>query len=99
MNPEMRDLLTCLIDGHPQSPPDTSVLRVREVQGFINSACRKLGIPRFTTHGLRHLFGTACLEAGVDVRTVASWLGHKDHGALLLKIYSHVRPAHEAEMA
>ncbi len=75
-----------------------SVLLVKEAQGFIDTACRKLGLSRFTTHALRHLFGTACLEAGVDVRTVASWLGHKDNGALLLKVYSHVRREHEAEM-
>lgn len=43
-------------------------------------------------------FTTTCLEAGIDVRTVAEWLGHKDHGALLLKTYSHVRPEHEREM-
>jgi integrase len=73
-------------------------LLVKEAQGFITSACQKLGIPRFTTHALRHLFGTACLEAGVDVRTVAGWLGHKDNGALLLKVYSHVRQQHEADM-
>lgn len=99
MNPEMRDLLTRLKDQRLKPGPDDPVLLVREAQGFIDSACRKLGIPRFTTHALRHLFGTACLEAGVDVRTVASWLGHKDHGALLLKIYSHVRSDHETEMA
>ena len=99
MNPEMRDLLTRLKDASGSTSPDSSVLQVRDAQGFITSACRKLGIPRFTTHALRHLFGTACLEAGVDVRTVASWLGHKDHGALLLKIYSHVRSEHETEMA
>jgi hypothetical protein len=34
----------------------------------------------------------------VDVRTVAGWLGHKDNGALLLKVYSHVRGQHENEM-
>jgi integrase len=95
---EMRALLDRMRgDGKSISPADT-VLRVREAQGFINSSCRTIGITRFTTHALRHLFGTACLEAGVDVRTVASWLGHKDNGALLLKVYSHVRQQDESEM-
>ena len=31
-------------------------------------------------------------------RTEAEWLGHRDHGALLLKTYSHVRPEHVREM-
>jgi integrase len=57
MNPEMRDLLTRLKGLSDPAAPDSSVLQVRDAQGFINSACRKLEIPRFTTHALRHLFG------------------------------------------
>jgi integrase len=98
MTQEMRQLLEKMKSKREKVAPTDRVLLIREAQGFLTSACRKLGIPRFTTHALRHLFGTACLEAGVDVRTVAAWLGHKDNGALLLKIYSHVREQHEAEM-
>lgn len=98
MTQEMRQLLEKMKSEREQAASTDRVLLIREAQGFLTSACRKLGIPRFTTHALRHLFGTACLEAGVDVRTVAAWLGHKDNGALLLKIYSHVREEHEAEM-
>jgi integrase len=98
MTDEMRELLERMRQERPQAAPGDAVLRVKDAQGFITSACRKLKIQRFTTHALRHLFGTACLEAGVDVRTVAGWLGHKDNGALLLKVYSHVRAQHEAEM-
>lgn len=95
---EMRALLHRLKKERPTAQPEDTVLLVKEAQGFISTACTKLGIARFTTHALRHLFGTACLEAGVDVRTVAEWLGHKDQGALLLKIYSHIRQDHENEM-
>ena len=98
MTEEMRSLLERMKTERTEPTTNSSVLLVKEAQGFITSACRKLGIQRFTTHALRHLFGTACLEAGVDVRTVAGWLGHKDNGALLLKVYSHVRQQHEAEM-
>ncbi|MEI9897872.1 MAG: tyrosine-type recombinase/integrase [Chthoniobacter sp.] len=98
MTDEMRSLLERMKAERAATTPDSPVLLVKEAQGFITSACRKLGIQRFTTHALRHLFGTACLEASVDVRTVASWLGHKDNGALLLKVSSHVRHEHEAEM-
>ncbi len=96
---EMRSLLERLVIERKGSEPTDPVLLVKEAQGFITSACKKIGIPRFTTHALRHLFGTSCLEAGVDVRTAAEWLGHRDKGALLLKIYSHVRADHEKEMA
>jgi len=98
MTEEMRLLLEKMKTERGEVSPTSSVLLIKDAQGFITSACRKLSIPRFTTHALRHLFGTACLEAGVDVRTAAGWLGHKDNGALLLKVYSHVREQHEADM-
>ncbi len=98
MFPEMRDLLTRMKRERENVGPSDPVLLVREAQGFINSTCKRLGIPRFTHHALRAMFGTTCLEAGIDVRTVAEWLGHRDHGALLLKTYSHVRPEHVREM-
>jgi len=98
MTDEMRQLLERMKAERPEAHATDRALLVKEAQGFITSACKKLGIARFTTHALRHLFGTACLEAGVDVRTVAGWLGHKDNGSLLLKVYSHVRQQHESEM-
>ncbi len=48
-----------------------SVMRVHECQGAINSACKAVGITRFTHHDLRHLFATRCIESGVDIPTVS----------------------------
>jgi integrase len=98
MTGEMNVLLLRMRERNHATALENAVLLVKDAQGFITSACRRLGIPRFTPHSLRHLFGTACLESGVDVRTVAKWLGHKDNGALLLKVYAHVRRKHESEM-
>ena len=100
MIPDMRRLLERLRDkcgepGFSKSP----VMRVHECQGAINSACRKLGIARFTHHDLRHLFATRCIESGVDIPTVSRWLGHKDGGALAMKVYGHLRDQHSAQMA
>jgi integrase len=75
------------------------VMRVHECQGAINSACKALGIARFTHHDLRHLFATRCIESGVDIPTVSRWLGHKDGGALAMKTYGHLRDQHSANMA
>ena len=74
-------------------------MRVQECQGAINTACKKLGIPRFTHHDLRHLFATRCIESGVDIPTVSRWLGHKDGGALAMKVYGHLRDQHSVSMA
>jgi hypothetical protein len=74
-------------------------MRVRECQKAIDSACKKLGITRFTHHDLRHLFATRCIESGVDIPTVSRWLGHKDGGALAMKTYGHLRDQHSTTMA
>jgi integrase len=59
----------------------------------------KVGIARIIHHDLRYLFATRCIESGVDVPTVSRWLGHKDGGALAMRVYGHLRDAHSTEMA
>ena len=92
-------LLERLRSERPGEQPDALVMRVRECQGAINRSCKALGIPRFTHHDLRHLFATTCIESGVDIPTVSRWLGHKDGGALAMKVYGHLRDQHSANMA
>src|ERR1019366_5471318 len=58
-----------------------------------------IGIERITHHDLRHLFATRCIESGVDIPTVSRWLGHKDGGALAMKVYGHLRDQHSVAMA
>jgi integrase len=58
-----------------------------------------MGIKRLSHHDLRHLFATICIESGVDIPTVAKWLGHKDGGVLALKTYGHLRNEHSQAMA
>jgi site-specific recombinase XerD len=58
-----------------------------------------MGIKRLTHHDLRHLFATICIESGVDIPTVAKWLGHKDGCVLALKTYGHLRNEHSQAMA
>jgi integrase len=99
MIPEMRNLLGGLRQERPTEPPQTPVMRLQECQGAINSACKKVGIARFTHHDLRHLFATRCIESGVDIPTVSRWLGHKDGGALAMKVYGHLRDQHSVSMA
>lgn len=75
------------------------LLVVTECQRAIDSACKKLRIPRITHHDLRHLFATRCIESGIDIPTVSRWLGHKDGGVLAMKTYGHLRGEHEVAMA
>jgi integrase len=97
--PDMFQLLTGLKQEAEELTPQTPVMKVNECQKAIDRAATELGIKRITHHDLRHLFATRCIESGVEIPTVAKWLGHKDGGALLMKIYSHLRQEHSINMA
>jgi integrase len=99
MIPDMLELLQRLRQDRQEEPLTAHVMKVRECQKAIDSACKKLGITRFTHHDLRHLFATRCIESGVDIPTVSRWLGHKDGGALAMKVYGHLRDQHSVNMA
>lgn len=96
---EMRTLLKQMRAKRPNEPQNERVMRVFECKKSITTACKKLGISRFTHHDLRHLFATRCIESGVDIPTVSRWLGHKDGGALAMKTYGHLRDEHSTSMA
>jgi integrase len=100
MIPDMRRLLERIRSEKQEKDwLNNRVIGVQECQKAIDSACKKLGITRFTHHDLRHLFATRCIESGVDVPTVSRWLGHKDGGALAMKTYGHLRDLHSTTMA
>ena len=83
-------------DGQPYVDPAAPVLAIKEAQKSLDRACAAVGAERLTHHDLRDCFATSCIEAGVDIPTVAAWLGHADGGALLMKVYSHHRREHSA---
>ena len=62
-------------------------------------ACNLAGIPRVSSHTMRHFYATQCIASGVDIPTVAKWLGHSDNGALLLRTYCHLIDDHSKAMA
>lgn len=86
--------------GEPaEEPPEYPVLRVRASQKAMDAAAAKSRITRITHHDLRHLFATACIEAGVDIPTVSRWLGHRDGGALAMRTGGHLRDEHSTAQA
>jgi integrase len=99
MIPEMQALLQRLRTERPDELPTDFVMRVRECQKSMDRAAKVVGMTRITHHDLRHLFATRCIESGVDVPTVSRWLGHKDGGALAMKVYGHLRDQHSVAMA
>jgi integrase len=90
---------TVAVDGAPYLDPTRNVLTVGEAGKSLANACRKLGVEPLTHHDLRDAFATLSIEAGVDIPTVAAWLGHADGGALLMRVYAHHRRAHSLAQA
>lgn len=93
---EMRELLEGL---QKYTGPDGPVVPIMGAPGVIKAGCEQAGIPHMSHHDFRHLFATRCIESGVDILTAALWLGHRDKGALLMKIYGHLRDDHSRAMA
>jgi Phage integrase family len=99
MIPDMRTLLERIKTERQNETPASRVMRVSECQKSIDRAVKILGIGRITHHDLRHLFATRCIESGVDIPTVSRWLGHRDGGAMAMKVYGHLRDEHSTKMA
>ena len=100
MIPEMRQLLERLKTQRGEEEfLNNPVLQVRKFKRSLKNACKDLGLHHLTHHDLRHLFATRCIESGVDIPTVAKWLGNKDGGVLAMQTYGHLWDKHSADMA
>ncbi|MGH3371573.1 MAG: tyrosine-type recombinase/integrase, partial [Nocardioidaceae bacterium] len=69
------------IDGSVSWHPDSA-------SRSFTRLCRRAGIKGVRLHDLRHYVATRLLSSGVDVRTVAGRLGHRN-AATTLNVYSH----------
>ena len=96
--PSFRDLLERLSDGIEPSPGDR-IVPIGSAKRAMETACKKAGLPNFTHHTLRHYFVSNAIEVGVDFKTIAAWVGHKDGGLLVAKTYGHLRDTHSFDMA
>jgi integrase len=97
--PEMDELLNRIKCGPKSGKRKDYVIQVKGCRTVMYNSCAKLKLPRYHHHNMRDFFATRCLEEGVDVPTVALWLGHQDRGILVLKRYTHVSSTHSSTSA
>jgi len=96
--PAMRELLKRMRGG--QQPVATDrVISIDGARTVISNSCKRAGLPHFLHHAMRHYFCSNAIEAGVDFKVIAGWLGHSDGGFLVARTYGHLRDAHSFEMA
>lgn len=48
----------------------------------------------FGFHDCRHHFVSVAVMSGIDYLTIARWVGHKDGGILIGKVYGHLSAEH-----
>jgi integrase len=79
--------------------PNQPLVPILDAKKALETACKLNSYPHFTHHSLRHFFVSNAIEKGVDFKTIAAWVGHKDGGLLVAKTYGHLRDTHSFEMA
>lgn len=70
---------------------------VRSYQRTFELLLKKLHIPHKGFHSLRHTFATRAIECGMDVKTIAELLGHKN-ATITLNRYAHSLLEHKVDM-
>lgn len=84
----------------PRTVGQRRIFSIAQCRDSLADSCRRLKFDtRFTHHHFRHFFCSNAIESGVDFKTIAAWLGHKDGGILAAQTYGHLRPEHSARMA
>ncbi|MFR5892481.1 MAG: site-specific integrase [Bacilli bacterium] len=74
-----------------------SSVSVRSYQRSFELLLKRLNIPHKGFHSLRHTFATRALECGMDIKTLAEILGHKNP-TVTLNRYAHSLMEHKSDM-
>lgn len=83
------------------APPRASdpIFAIQSAKKTIDTACRRLELPKYSHHTFRHFFASNAIEHGIDFKVIAEWLGHADGGVLVARTYGHLRAEHSVRMA
>ena len=97
--PPLRRLLNDIRGRKKPFAEEDQIFGIGDALLQLQRACKRLGLPRYGHHSMRHFFCSNCIEAGVDFLTLSRWLGHSDGGVLVGKTYGHLRQEHSTAMA
>jgi integrase len=74
-------------------------IHAKTLRESLNRARSHAGMARIAFHDCRHHFISMGVMASVDFMTIASWVGHRDGGVLIGKVYGHLADTHNKAMA
>lgn len=97
--PALKRLLTVRAEVVGAVLPSSKVFSVETAKQALEGSCKRAGLPHWGHHAMRHFFCSNAIEAGIDFKVIAEWLGHKDGGILVAKTYGHLRAEHSTAMA
>jgi integrase len=75
---------------------DIHAKSLRESRVLARTAAK---LPKFGFHDCRHFFVSHAVMSGVDYMTIAKWVGHRDGGVLIGKVYGHLSDEHATRQA
>jgi integrase len=74
-------------------------IHARTFRESLELARKAAKIDKVGFHDMRHLFISFCVMSGIDFMTIAKWVGHKDGGVLIGKVYGHLADTHSKAQA
>lgn len=96
MKARYRDASDWLFPSPQRGNKDIPARSLRESLVLARDAAK---MPEFGFHDCRHHFISMCVMSGIDFMTIAAWVGHKDGGILIGKVYGHLANEHRKAMA
>ena len=81
----------------PKSP--TTEMPAKTLKGALYKARDIAGVEGFGFHDCRHYFISHAVMSGIDYMTIARWVGHKDGGVLIGRVYGHLNDEHAKRQA
>ena len=105
-NPALADLLSDMrARGNgsawllPAPRMSTEDAPARSLKVAIKRAREIAGVRGFGFHDCRHYFISHAVMSGIDYMTIARWVGHKDGGVLIGRVYGHLNDEHAKRQA
>lgn len=96
MQERSRDVSEWLFPSPQRGDKDIPAKDFRESLDMVRERAKQ---PKFNFHDCRHHFISMAVMSGVDFMTIAAWVGHRDGGILIGKVYGHLANEHRKAMA
>jgi integrase len=74
-------------------------LRAKTFRESLRAVRTLAALPTVGFHDMRHFFVSSCVMSGIDFMTVSTWVGHRDGGILIGKVYGHLVDTHRQKAA